>query len=235
MRRWVARGDPAPAVRRWLAQVSRALPPCRQCSEGTLAAVACALYALEGPAPHLLRLEDILMGCFLHWTDMGANPRWGLPTLQCVPQGLAVSGPALQGALGWRYGQAAPLWRSPRLRWREGTQLSQVAPLLAPLGDQGPVGDTHPMAPGAPCLVVPPLDQEYPALGAAIQGRRAAAPVRRVVRGAASPGGATAAPAAPVLPRGGRRPRSGVARGPRARGGVAAAPRGAGRVPRALT
>ena len=118
MRRWVARGDPAPALRRWLAQVSRALPPRRQRSEGTLAAVACALYALEGPAPRLLRLEDILMGCFLHWTDTGANPRWGWSTLQCVPQGLAVSGPALHEALGWRYGRAAPLWRSPHLHWR---------------------------------------------------------------------------------------------------------------------
>ena len=46
----------------------------------------------------------------------------------------------------------------------------------------------------------------------------------------------TPAPGSPQPPpRGGRRPRSGVARGPRTRGGVAAAPQGASRVPRALT
>ena len=33
--------------------------------------------------------------------------------------------------------------------------------------DGAAVGDTHPMAPGALCLVVPPLDQEHPALGSA--------------------------------------------------------------------
>ena len=85
MRRWVGRGDLAPALRLSLAHLSRALPPRRQRSEGTLAAVACALYALEGPAPRLLRVEDILMGCFLHWMDTGAKPRWGPLTMQCVP------------------------------------------------------------------------------------------------------------------------------------------------------
>ena len=63
MRRWVARSDPAPAIRRWLAQVSRSLPPCGHRSEGALATVTCALYALEGPAPRLLHLEDI------HWRE----------------------------------------------------------------------------------------------------------------------------------------------------------------------
>ena len=79
------------------------------------------------------------MGCFLNWTATGANPRWGLSALRRVPQGLAVSGPALQKALNWRYGAAAPLWRSPRLHWRDGAQPSLVAPLLAPLWDQGPL------------------------------------------------------------------------------------------------
>ena len=73
------------------------------------------------------------------WTAMGADPRWGLSALQRVPQGLAVSGPALHKALGWRYGAAAPLWRSPRLHWRDGAQPSLVAPLLAPLWDLGPL------------------------------------------------------------------------------------------------
>ena len=139
MRRWVAWSDPAPAIRRWLAEVSHSLPPRSPRSEGALATVACALYALEGPAPRLLRLEDILMGCFLSLTGTGAHPRWGLPPLNCVPQGLALSGPALPEALGWRYGRAAPLWRSPRLHWREGVRISRVAPLLAPLWDLGPL------------------------------------------------------------------------------------------------
>ena len=86
MRRWVARSDLAPAIRRWLAQVSRSLPPRSHRSEGALATVACALYALERPAPRLLRLWDILMGCFLSWTAAGAHPRWGLSPLNCVLQ-----------------------------------------------------------------------------------------------------------------------------------------------------
>ena len=52
---------------------------------------------------------------------------------------MSCEGPALHEALGWRYGAAAPLWRSPRLHWREGTQPSVVAPLLAPLWDLGPL------------------------------------------------------------------------------------------------
>ena len=64
--RWVARGNPAPALRLWLALVSRALPPRHQRSERTLAAVAYSLHALKGPAPHLLYMEDILIKCFLH-------------------------------------------------------------------------------------------------------------------------------------------------------------------------
>ena len=79
------------------------------------------------------------MGCFLSWTGTGAHPRWGLSPLNCVPQGLALSGPALHEAFGWRYGRAAPLWRSPRLHWREGVRISRVAPLLAPLWDLGPL------------------------------------------------------------------------------------------------
>ena len=45
-----------------------------------------------------------------------------------------------------------------------------VAPEEAP--DGAAVGDTRPMAPGALCLVVPPLDQEHPALGSASPGLR---------------------------------------------------------------
>ena len=90
------------------------------------------------------------MGCFPDCTGTGANPRLGLPTLRCVPQGLAVSGPAPHEALGWRYGQAAPLWRSPRLHWREGAHLPHVAPLLAPLWDLGLLraGQARSTAPG---------------------------------------------------------------------------------------
>ena len=139
MLRWVAQSDPAQAVLRWLAPVSRSLPPHRQRSEGALAAVACALYAFEGPAPRLRRLADILMGCFTSWTDTGANPRRGLSPLNCVPQGLVVSGPALREALGRRYGPAAPLWRSLRRHWREGMLLSRVARVLEPLWDLGPL------------------------------------------------------------------------------------------------
>ena len=83
------------------------------------------------------------MGCFLNWTATGATPRWGLSALQRVPQGLAVSGPTLHEALSWRYGAEAPLWRSPRLHWRDGAQPSLVAPLLAFLWDLGPLPVRH--------------------------------------------------------------------------------------------
>ena len=69
----------------------------------------------------------------------GREPQVGVVDPAGVPQGLAVSGPALHEALGWRYGRAAALWRPPRLHWREGVQLSHVAPLLALLCDQGPL------------------------------------------------------------------------------------------------
>ena len=69
----------------------------------------------------------------------GQEPQVGAVNPAGVPQGLAVSGPALHAALGWLYGRAAPLCRSPCLLWREGTRLSQVAPLLAPLWDLGPL------------------------------------------------------------------------------------------------
>ena len=62
-----------------------------------------------------------------------------LRPLNCVPQGLAVSGPALHEVLLWQYGRAAQLWRSPRNHWREGVRISGVAPLLAPLWDLGPL------------------------------------------------------------------------------------------------
>ena len=73
----------------------------------------------------------------------GRAPRWGPSALQRVPQGLAVWGPALHKALGWRYGAAAPLWQSPRLHWGEGAQPSLVAPLLTPLWDLGPLPVRH--------------------------------------------------------------------------------------------
>ena len=63
-RRWMARSDPAPALRLWLARVSHALPPRLPRTERSLASVACALHALEEQPPSLLSLEDILMGCF---------------------------------------------------------------------------------------------------------------------------------------------------------------------------
>ena len=46
---------------------------------------------------------------------------------------------ALHEALGWRYGAAAQLWRSPRLHWRDGTQPALVTPLLAAVRDLGPL------------------------------------------------------------------------------------------------
>ena len=119
----MAQCDPAPALRLWLAHVSQALPPRLPHTERSLASVAYALHALGERPPSLLSLEDILMGCFLHWTATGADLRWGLSALQRIPQGLPVSGPALHEALGWRY----------------GTQPAQVAPLLAPLWDLGPL------------------------------------------------------------------------------------------------
>ena len=47
-------------------------------TERSLASVACALHALGERPPSFLSLEDILMGCFLHWTATGEGPGWGL-------------------------------------------------------------------------------------------------------------------------------------------------------------
>ena len=69
----------------------------------------------------------------------GYGGRWGLSALSRVPRGLAVFGPALHEALGWRFGAAALLWRSPRFHRRDGMQPAQVAPLLAPLWDVCPL------------------------------------------------------------------------------------------------
>ena len=109
----MARSDPAPALCLWLAHVSRALPPHHPRTERSLARVACALHALEGRFPRLLSLEDILMGCFLHWTATGAHRAWGLSAMQRVPPHLAVSGPALHEFPSCRYGAVAPLSPPP--------------------------------------------------------------------------------------------------------------------------
>ena len=138
-RRRMTRCDPAPALRLWLSHVSHALPTRLSRSEQSLASVACALHVLGGLLPCHLCLEDILLGCFLNWTAAGADREWVLSALQRVPQGLAVSAPTLHEALSWRYGAAAPLWRSPRLHWSEGTLPDRVAPMLAPLWDLGPL------------------------------------------------------------------------------------------------
>ena len=64
----MARSDPAPALRLWLTHVSRALPPHHPRTERSLSSAAYVLHALQGPFPRLVSVEDILMGCFLHWT-----------------------------------------------------------------------------------------------------------------------------------------------------------------------
>ena len=105
--------DPAPALCLWLTHVShtiRAQPPR---SEQSLASVHYAPHARGVVLPSLLRLEDILIGCFRHWTSRGTDPRWGLWALQRVSRGLAVSAPAHHEALGYRYGTAAALRWSP--------------------------------------------------------------------------------------------------------------------------
>ena len=165
-RRWAARSDPAPALRLRLTHAKRALPPPHHPrTERSLAAVACALHALQGPSPRLLGLEDILMGCFLHWTDTGADPRWGLSALQCVPQRLGSVGPRPP--------------RGPWLAvWRSGPALAVPPPPLegghATLPGRPPAG--APLGPGSPPR--PPcrsrrtagLDQRSPAPGAPGRG-----------------------------------------------------------------
>ena len=71
--------------------------------------------ALSGLPPHRTTFEDILMGCFLHWTATGADPLGNLPALQRVAWGLGASRPALHEACNCRYGTANLLWCPPRL------------------------------------------------------------------------------------------------------------------------
>ena len=51
MHRWMARCDPAPALRLWLTHVSQALPARLPRSEQSLASVTCALHPLGGLPP----------------------------------------------------------------------------------------------------------------------------------------------------------------------------------------
>ena len=69
----MARYDAAPALRLWLSHVNRTLPIGLPHMEGPLKPVACALHVLGALLPGQLNLEDILMGCFLSWTGMGAD------------------------------------------------------------------------------------------------------------------------------------------------------------------
>ena len=266
-RRWMTRCNPAPTLRLWLSHVSQALPTRLLRSEQSLASVVYALHILGGLLPSHLCLEDILMGCFLHWTATGADRRWVLSALQRVPQRLAVSGPALHEALGWRYGAGAPLWRSPRLHRSEGTRPDKVAPLLAPLWDLGPPSAAAGPPPRklgpAPCsarLVVEGRDDVAEGSGGPRRHLRVPLPgqpvprhapqpvcgsrrgagldphgICRVVCGIACPGGAPAAPAAPVPPGGRGRHRACVVRRPRAHAGMATTLQGASRLSRALT
>ena len=231
-------------------------PPCLPRTERSLASVACALHALRERPPGLRSLEHILMACFLHRTATRADPGWGLSTMQRILQRLAVSGPSLHEALGWRYGAAAPLWLAPGLHWRDGAQPALVAPVLAPLRDLGPLPVRRSRAatpwastsvPRRRVLLIEGWDSEeegsrrhwvgvtrdstvrchsrgdrslttlpdlHVATGAVLASPEG---VCCVVCGVARPMVAPAAPAAPVPPRGGRRHRTGVARGPRAR------------------
>ena len=118
----MVRCDPAPALRLWLTHVSQALPPLPPAHRAVRRERRLCAARLRGAAPSLFSQEDIFLGCFFHWTAMAADLKWWLSALQCVPQGLAVSGPALHQALGSRYGAAAPLWRSLCLHSRDGTQ-----------------------------------------------------------------------------------------------------------------
>ena len=99
--------------------------------------------------------------------SVGVVPRAGVPVLRgwlgrprggrhCVPHGVHPPDGGQHRAGG----------RERVLGRGEGS----VAPEDAP--DGAAVGDTHPMAPGALRLVVPPLDQEHPALGSAGPGLR---------------------------------------------------------------
>ena len=183
---------------------------------------------------------------------IGPRPPRG-PRLAVRPGGppLAVLPPPLEGGRADLHGcppAGAPLGLGPPpdppSRGNRPAALGRRAPAPGAPGRRvgrrgrglrGPLGGYHPRR----LRPVPLAGRQAPrpARGRARSGSRGAGlhptGVCRVVRGAASPGPAAAAPTAP--PRRERRPRSGVARGPRARGGVAAAPRGAGRVGNALT
>ena len=212
MRRWVARSDPAPAVRRWLAQVPLTAPP--KPSLG------------DGPRDRCLRpLRP--RGAGPPRAPSGGHPHGMLPLLDGhgrEPQVVAVA-PELRAPGPGGIGPRPP--RGPRLAVRPGDPTLAVPPPpleggRADLQSRPPAG--APLGPGSPSRPAEPRRLPARRRGAGLDF----AGVRRVVRGAARPGGTAAAPAAP--PRRGRRPHSGEARGPRARGGVAGAPPAAGRV-----
>ena len=261
----MARGYPAPALRLWLAHVRPALPPRRQRSEGSSPRPRGSGSPASRPVGHphgmLTPLDghgcEPQLGSFDPAVrppgpgSVGPRAPRG-PWLAVWPGGRTLAVPP--ASIGGRT-RSAP--KSPPCFSDRGPLPARGAGAAAPRpwtnapqrrvllvegwddeaeGSGGPwLGITH--GDTIRCLLRGdrPLAPPRPAHGRRGSASLHPAGVRRVVYSDASPGGAPATSAAPALPRGGRRPRSGVACSPRARGGVAAAPRGAGPVPRALT
>ena len=99
--------------------------------------------------------------------SVGVAPRAGVLVLrgwQGRPRGLEAPPTTRRTPAGWR--------PAPRRGLRAGPKADKrpIDPEDAP--DEAAVGDTRLMAPGAFCLLVPPLDQEYSALGCAGLGPR---------------------------------------------------------------
>ena len=81
MRRGLAGCDPALALRLRLGHVSQTLPVRPPRNERSLASIACSLHMLGGLLCTHLCLDDIFMGCFLHWAATGVDHQWLLSAL----------------------------------------------------------------------------------------------------------------------------------------------------------
>ena len=95
---------------------SRTTPPCRQRTEGSLAAVTCALHALKRLILRLLNLEDVLMLSPLEGDER--EPQVGALSRAVRPPGPHGGGPRAPRGPRLAVWPAAALLRSPRLHWR---------------------------------------------------------------------------------------------------------------------
>ena len=131
-----ARANPVPVLHAW-AQALWSYITGRGSWERVVEA-ACVPYAVCTLFPGVVDRVALLIGSFECFVGTGAdNP--GV-AIQRTTMGLAVSLSAVLEALRWRYGCATmAAWRAPQLHYTQGSRVSVVRILIAPLWNRVPL------------------------------------------------------------------------------------------------